>query len=214
MIVIAEHQTSCQTGWQSDFVTMLPELEQRLSYAFRSLDPEAREDAIENGIVHCLLAYVRLFKKGREKSVSPSNLAWYATLQVKTGRQAGCQLNVKDPLSRHAQLKKGIRVERLDKYSASHEEWIESMAQDKRASVLDQVAARMDFRTWLASLSEQTRRIAKDLAFGFTTAETAKKYGVTAGRISQIRRTLQTSWAEYQHEDALEIARYQSSNSA
>jgi hypothetical protein len=196
--MIPEQQKHCQCGWQSVFLTMLPELNHRLRYAFHSLDPESRDDAIEDGIVHCLLAYVRLFNKGREKSIRPSSLAWYATLQVRAGRQAGCQLNVKDPLSRYAQLKKGISVERLDVYSVNNEEWIESLAQDKRASVPDQVAARMDFRAWLSTLSERTSEIAKDLAFGFTTAEVSKRYGVTAGRISQMRRTLATSWSEYQ----------------
>jgi hypothetical protein len=46
------------------------------------------------------------------------------------------------------------------------------------------------------------RRIAKDLAFGFTTSEVAKRHAVTAGRISQMRRALANSWADYQAEQA------------
>ena len=34
------------------------------------------------------------------------------------------------------------------------------------------------------------------------TQEVAKKYGVTAGRISQLRRVLEESWAEFQGEAA------------
>jgi hypothetical protein len=37
------------------------------------------------------------------------------------------------------------------------------------------------------------------LARGFTTCEAARKYGVTAGRVSQIRRELASSWAQFQH---------------
>jgi hypothetical protein len=44
------------------------------------------------------------------------------------------------------------------------------------------------------------RAIAKDLAFGLTTKEVAKKYGLSAGRISQLRRALADSWALYQTE--------------
>ena len=42
------------------------------------------------------------------------------------------------------------------------------------------------------------RQIAKDLAFGFSTSEVAKKHGVTPGRISQMRRTLEESWGGFQ----------------
>src|SRR6476620_8378992 len=54
-----------ETRWQSRFVNMLPEIEQKLRLAFCRLDPEAREDAIEAGVVHSLLAYTRQVEQGR-----------------------------------------------------------------------------------------------------------------------------------------------------
>ena len=36
---------------------------------------------------------------------------------------------------------------------------------------------------WFATLTKRMKEIAKDLAFGCSTSEVAKKYGVTAGRI-------------------------------
>ena len=44
------------------------------------------------------------------------------------------------------------------------------------------------------------RRIAVDLAQGCTTAEVARKNGVTNARISQLRQELKSSWGEFQHE--------------
>ena len=38
----------------------------------------------------------------------------------------------------------------------------------------------------------------KDLAFGCSTSEVAKKHGLTAGRMSQLRRSLEESWAAFQ----------------
>ena len=58
--MIALNNEQNETTWQSTFVTMLPEIEQKLRLAFYRLDAEAREDAIEEGVVHALLAYVRL----------------------------------------------------------------------------------------------------------------------------------------------------------
>jgi DNA-binding NarL/FixJ family response regulator len=74
------------------------------------------------------------------------------------------------------------------------------LVEDKRASVPDQVAAKMDVGAWFATLTKRMKQIARDLAFGFSTSEVARKYGVTAGRISQLRRALENSWAEFQRE--------------
>jgi hypothetical protein len=69
--------------------------------------------------------------------------------------------------------------------------------------VLDLVAAKLDVAAWLKTLCRRTRRIAADLAKRFTTSEVARKYGVTAARISQLRQELKGSWSEFQHEPAL-----------
>ncbi len=76
--------------------------------------------------------------------------------------------------------------------------WIDTLVEDKHASVPDQVAAKMDVGDWFATLTKRMKQIARDLAFGFSTSEVAKKYGVTAGRISQMRRLLEESWGEFQ----------------
>ena len=60
------------------------------------------------------------------------------------------------------------------------------MVEDKRATVADQVAAKMDVGAWFATLTKRMKEIAKDLAFGCSTSEVAEKHGVSAGRISQI----------------------------
>jgi hypothetical protein len=74
------------------------------------------------------------------------------------------------------------------------------LVEDKRASVPDQVAAKLDVGAWFATLTKRMKEIAKDLAHGFSTSEVAEKHGVTPGRISQLRRTLEESWAAFQQE--------------
>ena len=122
--MIAINNKRNKTTWQSDFVAMLPEIEQKLLLAFRHLDPEAREDAIEEGVVHSLLAYVRLHEQGREEVATPSSLAWYSSRHVKQGRPAGGRINSKDPLSRYAQIGKGIRIEQ------DSGQWIDTLVTD------------------------------------------------------------------------------------
>ena len=182
-----------ETNWQQSFVTMLPEIQQKLRLAFCRLDPEAREDAIEEGIVHSLLAYLRLHEQGRAEVATASSLAWYSSRHVKRGRPSAGSMNGKEPLSRYAQIGNGIQIEPPGK-------WIDMLVEDKRATVPDQVAAKMDVRAWFATLTKRMKEIAKDLAFGFSTSEVAKKHGVTAGRISQMRRMLEESWLMFQGE--------------
>jgi len=182
-----------ETAWQSTFVAMLPEIQQKLRLAFCRLDHEAREDAIEEGIVHSLLAYLRLHEQGRAEVATASSLAWYSSRHVKRGRPAGGSMNGKEPLSRYAQIGNRIQIEPPGK-------WIDILVEDKRAPVPDQVAAKMDVGAWFATLTKRMKEIAKDLAFGCSTSEVAEKYGVTAGRISQLRRTLEESWLMFQGE--------------
>jgi len=200
MIAVDNHRQETQATWQSAFVVMLPEIEQRLRHAFRHLHADARDDAIEEGVVNCLLSYARLHERGRAESASAMSLAWFAAKHVNRGRPAVGRMNNCEPLSRYAQLGQGIHVERLYSYSKRHDQWIDRIVQDERAPVADQVAARMDVRAWFATLSRRTRQIAKDLAYGFSTSEVAKKHGVTAGRVSQLRRELHDAWQVFQGE--------------
>ncbi len=192
MITISNERN--ETAWQSAFVAMLPEIEQKLRLAFCRLDPDAREDAIEEGIVHSLLAYLRLDEQDRAEVTTPSSLAWYSSRLVKRGRPTSGKMNGKEPLSRYGQISNAIKVERQPS------NWIDAMVADKRASVSDQVAARMDVGAWFATLTKRMKEVAKDLAFGCSTSEVAKKHGVSAGRISQLRRMLEESWAAFQQE--------------
>jgi hypothetical protein len=190
--MIAVNNECNETTWQTNFVAMLPEIEQKLRLAFCRLDPEACEDAIEEAIVHSLFSYSRLVEQGRAEVATASSLAWYAAKHVKRGRPAGGRMNGKEPLSRYGQISNDIQVERQPG------DWIETLAEDKRAAVADQVAAKMDVSAWFATLTKRMKEIAKDLAFGCSTSEVAKKHGVTAGRISQLRRVLEESWVAFQ----------------
>jgi hypothetical protein len=200
MIAIDNELKHNESNWQASFIAMLPEIQQRLRRAFRHLDAEAGEDAVEEGVVHSLLSFVRLHEQGRAETATASTLAWFASLAVKRGRPAGNRMRSTEPLSRYAQLTNGIQVERR------HSNWIDLLVEDKRASVPDQVAAKMDVGAWFATLSHRMKQIARDMAHGFSTSEVAQKYGVTPGRISQLRRSLETSWSAFQQEEAPNLA--------
>jgi hypothetical protein len=169
MIAINNERQNNETDWQSSFVSMLPEIERRLRRAFRHLDSASREESIAEGVVHCLLSFTRLHDRGNAEAATASTLAWFAAKQVKRGRPAVGRMSSREPLSRYAQIGKGIQVERL------HGTWLDAMVADKRASVPDQVAAKLDVGAWFASLTQIMKQIAKDLALGCSTSEVARK---------------------------------------
>ena len=58
----------------------------------------------------------------------------------------------------------------------------------------DQVSFRLDWPAWLSTRTERDRRIIADMALSEQTKELAEKYGMSPGRISQLRRQYQDDW--------------------
>ncbi|MCH8148689.1 MAG: hypothetical protein IH987_11940 [Planctomycetes bacterium] len=185
---------------------MLPVIQESASFAFRYLPPEARQEAVQDVTVGALVAFVQLVKLGKARLAYPTVLARYGIAQFRCGRRVGSRLNVRDVSSRYAQRKKKFVVERLDRFCAKQNVWREVLVEDRRATPADIVAVRIDFADWLKSLSWRLRRIANLLATGETTGAAAKKFRVTPGRISQIRRELEQSWRTFQGEETSSAA--------
>ena len=196
MIAIAEKrpQQEQEQQWQEHFLELMPAIQRHAELAFRNADPEQKAEQVQEVLANAWQAYRRLAERGKQDIAYASPLARYAIRQVQAGRKVGTKLNIRDPLSRYAQRSKGIHIERLSRYCSETNAWVEVMVEDHRTSVLDQVAFRIDVPRWLATLTERNRRIAKDLAIGFTTSEVAKKYRRSLARVSQIRRELERAW--------------------
>lgn len=126
------------------------------------------------------------------------SLARFAIRQVCAGRMVGTSLNVRDPLSAYAQRCRAITVERLEYRDNDTNEWLPVFVDDHRVSVADQAALRIDIPAWLQGFARRLQAIACDLARGFSTSEVAAKFGVSAGRISQLRREFYQSWLTFQ----------------
>jgi len=71
---------------------------------------------------------------------------------------------------------------------------VDRLIDNTRWDVAEQVAVRLGARQSFRTLSLRLRRIARDLAQSCSTKEVARKHGVTASRISQMRRELLDGW--------------------
>jgi len=188
--------------WHRPFLKMLPKIRSYAQNAFRHLDPESREDAVQEVIVNVATATACLVKRGKTKEIFPTVLVGYAIAQFHDGRRVGNRLRVTEVLSSYAQRRKGFMVQRLDRYDRDADEWIEAVVEDHRTPVPEQVAFRIDFPAWLAILSKRHRRIAEALAVGNSTSLVAKWFRLSAGRISQLRGELCQSWQDFHGDPA------------
>ena len=184
-------------SWQSVFIAMLPDIEKYVAIAFRRLRGDHRDEAVQEALVSCCLACARLVQNGQSDRVFPTVLAKFAVAQVRVGRQVATRMNVRDVCSPYAQKRKGIRVERLHRFDPQMNEWRESILEDHRTPVFDQVQFRIDFPAWLSQLSRRDRKLAEWLALGNATGQTARKFRISAGRVSQLRQEFYDSWREF-----------------
>jgi hypothetical protein len=183
---------------QNQFLKMLPQIRRQAELAVRAWRAEAREELVAEVIANAYRAWVGLVDQGREQIARPSPLAQFALRQVRAGRRVGCQLNVQDLLSAHARRVQGFTVERLERFDVHSGGWQQILVEDRRAGPAETAAARLDVAAWLRTLTTRNRRIAKRLAWGDTTGAVARQFGLSAGRVSQLRRWLRSHWEQFQ----------------
>jgi hypothetical protein len=187
-------------SWHAGFLRLLPQVLYQARWALRKLPPEAQEDAIQEVLVRVMVTYRRLVQAEKVAQAYPSVLTRYALLQLRQGRQVGQRLNVRDVLSRYAQLRKGFVVERLDHYDQEHDAWKEAVVEDHRTPPPEQAAFRVDFPGWLGQFDSRDRGIIEALALGHRTKDVAQQFRLSPGRVSQKRLDYAHSWREFHGE--------------
>ena len=85
--VADRHVPIPKSEWHADFLSMLPTIRKHAAMAFRHLNSEAREEAIQDAIANAMLVYARLVQLKKVDLAYPAVLARCAVAQVK--RQTG-----------------------------------------------------------------------------------------------------------------------------
>lgn len=107
-----------------------------------------------------------------------------------------------DALSPAAQARHRFKAGPVESLDADAAEWRQVAIADRRASVPDIAAFRIDFAAWLRTLTRRDRRIIAALAAGEGTSRVAGRFGLSAGRVSQLRRRYAHLWRSFQGEIA------------
>jgi hypothetical protein len=186
---------------QEKFVGMLPTIRRVARRAFSDRDPEGQQEAIAEAIAASYAMFVALVARGRESLAYAVALAGYAVKRVSVGRMTATPSNCKDVSSRHCQLRSGLTLERLDRFDHREHAWEEVVVEDRRAGPAEIACARLDIQEWFRRLTPKDRKIARYLAAGNTTTDAARRFRVSAARISQKRRQFLEGWKSFQGAD-------------
>jgi hypothetical protein len=197
MIRIASPSKPTTPAWHEVFLKMAPAIKTHARLSFRHLRGEALAEAVQNVLCIACAAVARLAELNKLDLCYPSVIARYAVSQTKDGRMLGRPLNCKDISSEYCRRKKNIVLERLDKYDTEEECWQEILIPDRTCTPAQLAASRLDFPAWLSTLKSRDRKIAMKLATGESTGNTARKFRISEGRVSQLRRELAASWKKF-----------------
>jgi hypothetical protein len=149
MIALANNRPADRPVGQTRFLAMLPVITRYASLAFRSLNAEAREEALAEVVANAYVAFARLAELGKTDIAFPAVLALYGIRQYWDGRRVGTKANRHDVYAQSA----GMPREYLG--TPQDQGWKEPLIDNRRSPVPDQAAFRIDFPRWLATLPER-----------------------------------------------------------
>jgi hypothetical protein len=190
-------------SWQAGFLSVLPAIQTHATIKFRRLRAERREEAIQEAIAAACVSYQLLAVQGRLHVAHASTLADYAVKHVRSGRHiGGAQDAAKDVLSPAAALRHGVRAIRFSQRgSGGMQGWRRVVVEGRgRVSIADLAAFRVDFARFLKTLGRRDQRVIDCFVRGDRTGEVAAIFGLTPGRISQLRTRFERQWRNFQGE--------------
>jgi hypothetical protein len=181
------------------FLSLLPRVESHARIYFRHLKcPHRKADAIAETVAIAWRWFLRLVEMGKDAAQFVSTFAVLAARHVRSGRKLCGQEKSKDVMSPLAQQRYSFTVSPLPEgNSLEGNVFDEALRDNTRSAVPDQVAFRVDFPDWLASLSERDRRVVEQLILGERTRDVARRFGISPGRVSQLRREFHLAWLAF-----------------
>ena len=185
---------------QATFLTsVLPKVLSHGRVYFRHLrSAELKEEYVAEMVALTWKWHLRLAERGKDSTRFPTALATFAARAVRCGRRLAGMDRSKDVLSPLAQQRQGFAVGKLPDCSTLDGSPLDEALHDNTRTPPDeQCAFRIDFPAWRLTRAERDRRLLDDLMLGGRTLDVAGKYGLSPGRVSQLRREFLLDWRRY-----------------
>jgi hypothetical protein len=187
---------------QAAFLASLPAVEGRARIAFRDVRcPQGRDDAVAEAVALAWSWFRRLVERGKDPTRFIGRLTRFACSHVRSGRRLSGQDRAADVLSPVARSRWGFAVVSLScRNSLLGDDIDEALRDNTRSEIPEQVGFRLDFPRWRARHSARARRVIDALMRGERTGVVAGTVGVSASRVSQLRRELHDDWLVFHGE--------------
>jgi hypothetical protein len=194
------------------FEALVPRIQRHGEVYFRHVKcPVKKADYISEMVALCWKWLLRLAERGKDGFAYPMALASFAARAVRNGRRLCGQERATDVFSTIAQQRHHFTTESLPistrtgfdhlyawpRGQQTLDAWEERLQAHARSPVPDQVCFRIDFAAWLRTRTQRDRRIIEQMVRGERTQNLARKFGVSEGRISQLRREYMVDWSRF-----------------
>jgi hypothetical protein len=142
--------------------------------------------------------FLRTRQHGKHPEQFPTAIATFAGRAVRSGRRLCGQQKAKDVLSPVAQRRHGFSVGPLPEFDSCNGDVLEEALHDNTQTPPDEQAAfRLDFPAWVGRRSDRDRRLIGEMLVGERTRDLATRFGLTPGRVSQLRREFFADWSAF-----------------
>lgn len=191
------------TSLHANFLTIVPVIERVARRKLHFIaDHDTRADIVADVVAVCWKWFQRLAEKDRDARRFSTKLAYLAIRFVLCGRRVWGSESLRDPMSMRARLRHGLRLQQLQEHGSYDEpEWQEALHDNTQTPVPDQAAFRQDFPSWLRRLGSHKRRIVEKMLMGERTSDLSLRFGVSPGRVSQLRREFEAGWRQFHGDD-------------
>ena len=192
-------------AWQPGFLQLLPAVRTHAQIQFRRLPAPHRDEAVQEAIAAACLTYQLAAAQGKLHVVRPATLANFAVRHVRQGRHVGGKMDAaRDVLSPRCQRRHRVQVQDYPHESTEQRrtDWRQVALADRKTSVADLAAFRIDFANWLRTLNRRDRKIIAAFTSGDGTYAVARRFRLCPSGISNLRRRYQHHWQRYQGEAA------------
>jgi hypothetical protein len=199
------------------FLALLPRIELHATICFRHVRcPQQKADKVAECVALGWKWFLRLSEQGKDVFDFPMAFAALLARAVRCGRKLCGQERAGDVLSFVAQQRHGFRVERLPSSTRSPHEHLfadphgqallDTLEERLRDNTVtpppDAAAFRVDWPLFLRGLTRRDRDLALFLSLGHSGKAAAAKFGLSPGRVTQLRQRWCREWRACQGEGA------------
>jgi len=170
-----------------------PVVERHAKIVFRFLRRfgDDRDEAVADCMAHAWQGYTSAVRVGKQPWTFPTMLATFAARKTRMRRKVGKPIKSSDVYN--AAKSHRLALNRL----ADNPGGQEPVADAKGTPVPEQVAFRLDFAAWLSTLSPRNRLIVRSLPLAESAQKVAEQFGLTPGRLTQLRQEFMSSWLRF-----------------